>query len=73
MNKPPDYNLRHIPEFASRHIRSVHYGTESLCHLGPKIWELVPTELKCLDTTVEFKSAIKSWKPENFPCRLCKN
>ena len=71
MNKPGN-NLRHIPEFASRPIRTVHYGTESLCHLGPKIWELVPTELKCLETTVAFKSAIKRWKPENCLCRLCK-
>ena len=72
INKSPGYNLRHIQEFSSRTIRTVHYGTDSLSFLGPKIWDLVPTEIKCLESTEAFRSAIKCWKPENCPCRICR-
>ena len=27
-------------------VSSVYHGTESLSFLGPKIWELVPSEIK---------------------------
>ena len=34
-NYPLNYNLRRHPEFASRAINTVHYGSESLSFLGP--------------------------------------
>ena len=34
-----NYNLRRHPEFASRAINTVHYGSESLSFLGLKIWK----------------------------------
>ena len=30
--------------FKSRNVRSVNYGTESLSHLGPKTWSLLPDD-----------------------------
>ena len=40
------YNLRRNNTFERRQVHSVYHGTESLSFLGPKIWDLVPLELK---------------------------
>ena len=58
--------------FKTRNIRTVAYGTETLSFMGPKIWSLVPNELKEIKTLTEFKRKIKLWKVENCPCRICK-
>ena len=58
--------------FKTRNVDTVHYGTESLGHLGPKIWSLIPKNLKEIDSLRLFKSNIKQWNPKNRPCRICK-
>ena len=58
--------------FKSRNVRTVAYGTETLNFMGPKIWSLVPNELKEIATLSEFKRKIKIWIPQNCPCRICK-
>ena len=58
--------------FKTRNMRSVTYGTETLGYLGPKIWPLLPEELKTVGSLKEFKRKIKIWRPEGCPCRLCK-
>ena len=48
-------------------IKSVYNGTQSICSLGPKVWDLVPnsiTEINQLETS---EIAIKKWKPVNCP------
>ena len=59
--------------FKTFNVRTVSWGTETLFHLGPKIWMLVPLELRKLPTLYKFKKAIKSWKPDKCPCRICKH
>ena len=66
------YNLRSTYEFKPENVNMVHYGTEYLSFLDPKIWELVALEIKSFHFLEEFKKKIKSWVPENLPCRLCK-
>ena len=39
---------------------------------GPKIWDIVPSELKQLETANSFKRGIKKWKPVNCFCGLWK-
>ena len=39
-------------------------------NLGPKIWDLVSSNLKDMSGLDKFNKAIKQWKPENCPCRL---
>ena len=71
--KPPsNYNLRNQPEFIVRPIKTVHYGLNSLAYLGPRMWELIPNNMKRLESVEAFKSKIKGWVPENSPCRICK-
>ena len=66
------YNLRQRSQFHIPPVRTVFSGTESIKYLGPKIWELIPDEMKELESLWEFKKAIKLWKPTSCPCRLCK-
>ena len=58
--------------FQTFNVRTVAWGTESLSHLGPKLWTLIPLKLKKLTSLAKFKSEIKLWKPSKCPCRLCK-
>ena len=58
--------------FKTRNVRTVAYGTETLSYLGPKIWSLVPEEIKNENNLGAFKIKIKHWRPVGCPCRLCK-
>ena len=53
-------------------IKSVYYYSETIYFLGPKMWQLLPSNIKDSENLNIFKSNIKSWKPESFPCRLCR-
>ena len=44
--KMSPYDLRNNNSFKRRRIKSVWHGTESESYLGPKIWGLVPNEIK---------------------------
>ena len=39
-------NLRQRSQFRIPPVRTVFSGTESIKFLGPKIWELIPAEMK---------------------------
>ena len=64
------YNLRRNNTFERRQVHSVYHGTESLSFLGPKISDLVPLELKQLESLEVFKLKIKKWIPFECLCRL---
>ena len=59
--------------FKSQNVRTFSYVTQSLRHLGPKIWSLIPENVKRLTILIEFKRQMRRWKPRDCPCRLCKN
>jgi hypothetical protein len=41
------YNTRQGGDsFKTRNVKTVHYGTETLAHLGPRIWQQVPNKIK---------------------------
>ena len=42
-------------------VGSVFHGSESILYSGPKIWDIVPLELKELTNVVAFKEVIKEW------------
>ena len=66
------YDFRNKNNFERRKVNSVYNGTESLSFLGPKIWDLVPPELKELESLDIFKKKVKSLTFANCPCRLCR-
>ena len=70
MAKNP-YNLRHFFQIYRPIVKSVYHRTESISYLGPKVWEILPKKLKNIENLAHFQNEIKTWKPDNCPCRLC--
>ena len=71
--KEPSYSLRSKRNhFARENVKTTHYGIQSIKHLAPKIWDLVPDQIKRCGSLTKFKHFIKSWSPNDCPCRLWK-
>ena len=70
--KQKPYNLRNDPELQRRRNCTVYFGTESISPLAPKIWELVPSDIRSANSLEVFQEKIKSWTTNKCPCRLCK-
>ena len=71
-----NYNGPHIrsqTDFELPHVNSVNKGQETLRFIGPKIWDIIPDRIKESSSLTIFKNKIKTWVPENCPCRLCKD
>ena len=56
--------------FLTRNVKTIIYGLETISVLGPKIWSILPNELKLTTTLDEFKKKIRSWKPIKCPCKM---
>jgi hypothetical protein len=53
--------------------RTVKHGLETLRNLGPKLWEMIPLDIRNSISLSVFKLKIKKWVPHSCPCRLCKD
>ena len=58
INRNP-YNLRQNSQFSRPPINTVYHGTKSISNLQPKIWDLIPSNLKEISEIDKFKKAIK--------------
>ena len=58
LNSQPEYNLRNKTHFATRSIRTVYYGDNSLRYLGPKLWEIILSDIKGTESVEVFKNRI---------------
>ena len=57
--KYSDYNLRGgNNNFICENIKTVNYGSETISFLGPKIWELIPDDIKNSESLNIFKKNI---------------
>jgi hypothetical protein len=65
-------NLRMDGDWVVPKARTVNYGIETIRYRGPVTWNLLPKEIKSLETLESFKENIKKWKPQGCTCRLCK-
>ena len=69
----PYDNLRSdTSQFRRENIKTTHYGIQSVKFLGPKIWCMVPQNIKKCKSLQEVKKLIKAWKLDACPCRMCK-
>ena len=66
------YPLRNELRFKLRNIGTVRYGIETAAFVGSRIWSNMPSESKESTSLNEFKKKLKTWKPENCPCKLFK-
>ena len=68
------HNTRSNASFSRPNITSVYKGEHSLRCYGPIVWNyMLPDNLKTCSNLVDFKELIKTWIPENCPCKLCKD
>ena len=65
------YNLCSQTDFQLGSVKRVNCGLRALRYLGPKIWNIVPFEIKIQRIMHNSKMKIKSWKPIHCPCNLC--
>ena len=63
------YNLRNLNSFQST-VSTVFNGTETVAFRGPKIWAIVPEDIKNSGSLTRFKEKIKNWEPNGCTCRL---
>ena len=63
---------RNRNSFRTREVESELNGKSSIAFLGPKIWAIIPKDLKSLTDLKEFKKKIKQWIPSTCPCRNCR-
>ena len=72
--KEPHNNLPFVAShFKRANVKSINYGIQSVPHLRPKLWDIVPQNIGESNSLNEFKSLIKFWKPNTCLCGLCKN
>ena len=67
-----NYNLRSGSQFHHSSAKNVWNGLEAISYLGPKIWNMVPAEMKQKSFLFSFKGEIKKWIPKNCLCRIYK-
>ena len=60
--KESNYSLRKSTALQDRSI--VMYGSETISSLGPKIWDILPMELKKIVSPTLFKKKICEWPPK---------
>ena len=72
VSKTSSYNLLRKDTFEKRQVHYLYHGAESLSFLGPKIWELVPEELRQSESLYSFKLKINNWYPLNVHAEYVK-
>ena len=55
------------------HPKTVNNCLETLRSIRPKMWAIIPNEMKYTQSLPLFKAKIKKWVPHECPCRLCKS
>ena len=70
--KERKYILRNDNALVSNSPHSTRYGLNTISHLEPKIWEIIPNEIKGCKSLNSFKAKINMWVPTNCPCNLCR-
>ena len=60
-------------QFRMENMETTHHSIQSVKFIGPKIWAMIPQNIKNCKYLQEFKKLIEVWKPKACPCRMCKN
>ena len=58
-----NYDFRSQADFELGPIYTTTYGLRSLKYFAPKIWNIVPIDIRNSDSLSEFSTKIKFWKP----------
>ena len=66
------YNLSRT-DFSLPQVKSINFGWKALRYFGPKIWNILPSDIKNSGTLKGLSKKIKSRIPQNCPCRIREN
>ena len=66
------YNLRSHRDSVRDCVNTRLYGLNSLSYFAPKVWDMIPLEIKNINSLQKFKTEIRKWAPENCSCYLCR-
>ena len=58
------YNLQSQTDFMRDCINTRHYGLNSRNYFAPKVWDMIPLEIKNINSLQKFKIEIRKWAPE---------
>ena len=67
-----EYNLRSQTDFSLGAVNTTNYGLRSLRYFAPKIWNMIPADIRNVNNLSDFTLKIKSWVPDGCPCKLCR-
>ena len=67
------YNLLLQKDFLLPRVKSVNYGLKTLQYFGPKMWNILPSDIKTSRTLRKFLKKVKSLISQNCPGRVCEN
>ena len=57
----PSYNFRpEVTHFKRENVKTTYYGVQLVRYLGPKIWDMVASNIKNCSSLNKFKDIIKS-------------
>ena len=65
------YNLRNFLEFATKR-KTVKIGLETLNYRSPKLWSILPENLRQVNSLGQSKESVWKWDCIGCPWRLCK-
>ena len=66
------YPLGNELRFKRWNICTVGYGTKTEAFVGSGIWSYIPSEPMDSASLNEFRPKLKTWKPKNYLCKVCK-
>ena len=66
--KKSNYSFRNDAVLVPNRPISTMYGVKYISHLAPKIWELIPNEIRNCESLNRFRIKIKTWSPKKCPC-----
>ena len=62
---------QHINNLKTVNVKTSTFGTNSIRSLGPKVWNKLPSHMKCNESLSDFKIKIKQWDGITCLCNEC--
>ena len=66
------YNLQSQTDFMRDCINPRHYRLNPRNYFAPKVWDMIPLEIKNINSLQKFKIEIRKLAPESCSCCLCR-
>ena len=66
------FKIKHNVYCTKQIFKTSNVRIDTLSFLGPKIWLIIPDDIKSACNIKEFKRSITMWKPTKCRCRLCR-